>query len=245
MTAQTLPFVAFVLAGGLGTRLRSVVSDRPKPMALVNGVPFLEVLIKSLAQKGVREFVVLTGYLGEMIEEHFGRVPRGDITIRFSREEIPLGTGGPVKHAERWATDPTLLVNGDTFFDGDLQELYRSHREKRAKVTLSLFQVDDVGRYGSVVVDDRGMVCGFKEKEEGRSGPGLINAGLSLLSLEMIHELPKGRPFSMERDIFPSLAGTGSIAGLCLDKPFFDIGTPESYRDFELFMREKKGNLLT
>ncbi len=245
MTAPTLPFVAFVLAGGLGTRLRSVVSDRPKPMALVDGVPFLEILIESLAEKGVRKFVVLTGYLGEMIEEHFCRASQRGITIRFSREEIPLGTGGPVKHAEQWATDPTLLVNGDTFFDGDLDELYRFHGEKRAKVTLSLFRVDEVGRYGSVEVDDGGMVRGFKEKAEGRSGQGLINAGLSLLSLDTIHDLPQGKPFSMERDIFPSLARTGGIAGMCLDRPFFDIGTPESYRDFELFMREKKGNLLT
>lgn len=240
MNVSKLPFVAFVLAGGLGKRLRSVVSDRPKPMALVDGVPFLEILIDSLAAKGVRKFVLLTGYLGEIIEEHFGRYRGSGIDIAFSREDIPLGTGGPVKNAEEWATDPTLLVNGDTFFDGDLQELYRFHLEKSAKVTLSLFRVDDVGRYGSVEVDDKGVVKGFKEKAEGESGPGLINAGLSLLSLEMIHGLPAGKPLSMERDVFPDLTQSGDVVGLCMDRPFFDIGTPESYKEFMLFVRERK-----
>lgn len=244
MPAPVLPFVAFVLAGGLGTRLRSVVSDRPKPMALVAGVPFLEILIESLAGKGVREFVLLTGYLGEIIEDHFRRFHRPDISIEFSREDMPLGTGGPVKNAEKWATDPTLLVNGDTFFDGDLDELYRLHEERAAQVTLSLLKVDDVSRYGSVVVDESGAVRGFREKVEGESGPGLINAGLSLLALDMIHGLPGGMPFSMERDIFPSLARSGGVVGLCRDRAFFDIGTPDSYKDFESFVREKKRDLL-
>lgn len=240
----TLPFVAFVLAGGLGTRLRSVVSDRPKPMALVEGVPFLEILVNCLAGKGVREFVLLTGYLGEMIEDHFGRYRRPEITVRFSREDFPLGTGGPVKKAENWATDPTLLVNGDTFFDGDLQELYRVHMEKRAKVTLSLFQVDDVGRYGSVELDDAGVIRGFKEKVEGRSGPGLINAGLSLVSLEIVRRLPEGRAFSMERDIFPTLASSGEMFGVRMDRAFFDIGTPDSYNDFAAYIGATKTSSL-
>ncbi len=239
MHSACLPLVAFVLAGGLGTRLRSVVSDRPKPMALVDGVPFLELLIDSLAGKGVREFVLLTGYKSEMIEEHF-RDRYSDLRVSFSREHEPLGTGGPVKQAEPFATDPTLLVNGDTFFDVDLDALYRFHVEKQAMVTLSLLRVEDVSRYGSVVVDVQGRITGFFEKDQGPGGPGLINGGISLLSLEFIRGLPGRRAFSMEKEIFPALCSSGRMYGLAQQRAFFDIGTPESYRDFESFVREQR-----
>ncbi len=230
--------VAFILAGGLGTRLRSVVSDRPKPMALVGGVPFLELLVNSLAAKGIGDFVLLTGYKSEMIEDHFrDRYP--SLRLRFSREEAPLGTGGPVKRAEHLATDPTVLVNGDTFFDVNLDDLYRFHMEKQAQVTLSLLKVDDLSRYGAVTLNKLGQVLGFVEKTGGPGGPGgpgLINGGVSMLSLDFIRGLPEGRPFSMEQEIFPPLCDSGRIFGLAQQRSFFDIGTPESYRDFASFV---------
>jgi D-glycero-alpha-D-manno-heptose 1-phosphate guanylyltransferase len=231
-----LPFSAFVLAGGLGTRLRGVVSDRPKPLAPVDGIPFLEILLNALAAKGVREFILLTGYKGEMIEQHFRSLDKPGLTIRCSPEEIPLGTGGAVKNAARFATDPSLLVNGDTFFDADLESLLRFHGEHRADATLSLLAVEDVSRYGSVFIDHTGMITRFCEKDEGKTGPGLINAGVSLLDRDFIHSLPDG-PFSMERDIFPSLAGSNRMFGLCREGVFYDIGTPESYEAFTAFVR--------
>jgi D-glycero-alpha-D-manno-heptose 1-phosphate guanylyltransferase len=239
MTDAALPFTALVLAGGLGKRLRSVVSDRPKPMADVRGAPFLEILIDSLADKGVRQFVLLTGYKGEAIEEHFAAGYRSDVRIIFSHERSPLGTGGAVKNAEAFATDPSLLVNGDTFFDADLESLLQFHKDAGAEATLSLFKVEDVSRYGSVVVDGKGMVVGFREKDEKVSEPGLINAGLSLLSKRLISSLPGGS-FSMEREIFPSLAGSGKMFGMLQERPFFDIGTPESYEAFKLFMKDRR-----
>jgi D-glycero-alpha-D-manno-heptose 1-phosphate guanylyltransferase len=229
-----------ILAGGLGTRLRPVVSDRPKPLASVRDVPFLEILVSSLAHKGVRDFVLLTGYMGEMIEEHFREKPIDGTRVRFSREDEPLGTGGAVRNAARFATDPTLLVNGDTFFDADPGLLYEFHREKRSKVTLSLIRVDDVSRYGAVIIDEEGRVNGFREKEAENAGPGYVNAGLSLLSLEFIRELPDLGGFSMERDLFPSTALSGSMFGLAQEGAFFDIGTPESYDAFGKYL-EKKG----
>ncbi len=229
-----------ILAGGLGTRLRPVVSDRPKPLALVLGVPFLELLVRSLTAKGVRDFVLLIGYMGNMIEDHFKSLELKGVSIRSSREQSPLGTGGAVKHAERFATDPTLLVNGDTFFDGDLDELFRFHKDKGAEVTLSLLPVDDASRYGSVTLDDNGGVTGFVEKQEGVKGPGFINAGLSLLSREFIRKLPDGLSFSMEREVFPEAARSGQMVGLCQERPFFDIGTPESYDDFKAFVRHRR-----
>jgi NDP-sugar pyrophosphorylase family protein len=226
--------VALILAGGLGKRLRPVVADRPKPMALVCAVPFLEILIRSIAGKGVRNFVISTGYMSDFIEDHFRKNDLG-LNIDFSREEEPLGTGGAVKHALRFTTDPTLLVNGDTFFDVDLDRLLALHSTGRADVTLSLYPVPDVSRYGSVSVDADGIVVGFCEKRES-AGPGLINAGFSVLSLEFIKGLPDG-PFSMEQEIFPGLAQSGRMMGLPQDRPFFDIGTPESYSAFVEFVR--------
>ena len=234
MSANLLPFTAFILAGGLGTRLQPVVSDRPKPMALVDGVPFLEMLLHSLAGKGVRDFVMLSGYRGDAIEEYFRGWGSHEVRVRFSREEKPLGTGGAVKLAERFATDPTLLVNGDTFYDADVHELLRFHRITGADVTLSLMPVENAARYGSVDVDEDGRVMGFHEKK-GSSGPGLINAGCSLLSLAFIKKLPQGCAFSMEQDIFPELTQTGKMFGLCREGTFFDIGTPESYEAFKRF----------
>jgi D-glycero-alpha-D-manno-heptose 1-phosphate guanylyltransferase len=229
-----LPFTAFILAGGLGLRLRPVVSDRPKPMAAVGETPFLEILINSLANKGVGEFVLLTGFRGEMIEGYFHRLKEDGISIKFSQEAVPMGTGGAVKHAERFATDPTLLVNGDTFFDADLDALYRFHVEKNAQVSLSLYEVEDVSRYGSVNVDRNGRITGFSEKRQS-GGRGLINAGLSLLSADFLKALPEGS-YSMEQEIFPEFVRLGRMFGLCQDRPFFDIGTPDSYEAFNAFV---------
>jgi D-glycero-alpha-D-manno-heptose 1-phosphate guanylyltransferase len=236
VSPRSLPVTALILAGGRGKRLRSVVSDRPKPMALVGRIPFLEILIRSLAAKGVRDFVLLTGYMGEMIEEYFKVPINGDISIRFSRERLALGTGGAVKTAESMASDPSLLVNGDTFFDGDLDSLLQFHEEKSASVTLSLYPVEDVSRYGSVEVDYEGRIMGFREKAEGM-GSGLINAGLSMLSRDFITSLPEGR-FSMEQEIFPTLVKSGKMFGLCMKRPFFDIGTPDSYSEFKIFVNQ-------
>ena len=237
MDTSTVPFTTMILAGGFGTRLRSVVSDRPKPMAMVGDRPFLELLISSLVSKGVRMLVLLTGYKAEMIEDHFRDHLCGASRIVFSREEIPLGTGGAVKNAARYATDPTLLINGDTFFDADLHKLYAFHLEKKAEVTLTLKLVPNVSRYGSVEIDGNGRVAGFREKDPDRSGAGLINGGVSLLSKRFIDELPEGKPFSMERERFSVTAERGLMYGQVQQGPLIDIGTPESYREFHSLVR--------
>jgi D-glycero-alpha-D-manno-heptose 1-phosphate guanylyltransferase len=240
MPSERLPITALILAGGMGTRLRSVVSDRPKPMALVNGAPFIEILIDSLAEKGIRDFVLLVGYMADIIENHFAAHHYKNLRIRFSREQTLLGTGGAVKNAEDFASDPSLLINGDTFFDGDVHRLLQFHREKSAEVTLSLLPVRDVSRYGSVTVNREGLITGFLEKHEGTAGHGLVNAGFSLISRDFIRSLPADRAFSMEREILPKLADSGRMFGLISERSFFDIGTPESYDDFKKFVKDRE-----
>jgi len=228
-----------ILVGGLGKRLWPVVSDRPKPLAMVGETAFLEILIDSLAGKGVRDLVLLTGYKGGMIEHHLRDRYREGVRIRFSREETPLETGGAVRNAAEFATDPSMLVNGDTFFDADPVKLFEYHLHKGSEVTLSLVKVDDAGRYGSVSLDEDGRITGFTEKGVESGVPGLVNGGLSMLSKDFILGLPPGRKFSMEREVFPSLAGSGRMFGLQQDRPFFDIGTPESYEAFREFMKNQ------
>ena len=240
MPSERLPITALVLAGGMGTRLRPVVSDRPKPMALVNGVPFVEILIDSLAEKGIREFVLLVGSMSDIFEQYSAAYDDKHLWIRFSCETTPLGTGGAVKKAEDFASDPSLLVNGDTFFDGDVHRLLQFHREKDADVTLSLMPVEEVSRYGAVTVNEDGLITGFREKHEGITGQGLINAGFSLISKNFISGLPGDRAFSMEREIFPKLADSGRMYGLISKRSFFDIGTPESYDDFRKFIKDRE-----
>jgi len=238
MEYMNLPFTAFVLAGGFGTRLRPVLHNCPKPMAPIDDRPFLEILIESLNQKGVHEIVLLTGYMADLIEEHFQSI--SPLSIKFSREDEPLGTGGAVKNAEYLATDPTLLVNGDTFLDADLKGLFAWHRSKGLAATLSLVEVGDTSRFGRVSSDSNGLITGFQEKGDNNQAPGFINAGFTLLSLETIRRLPAQRHFSMEEEIFPLLAESREMTGFVHEGAFFDIGTPESYEEFRRYVREQR-----
>jgi D-glycero-alpha-D-manno-heptose 1-phosphate guanylyltransferase len=221
---------ALIPAGGLGTRLRSVVLDRPKPMADVNGMPFLEILVRLFHRKGLRRFVFLVGYKGEMIENHF-RDLHGDWKFDFCREDQPLGTGGAIKNALPFASETCVSINGDTFFDADLDALLSFHHEKRGSAALSLFPAPDVSRYGSVELNDQGRITRFTEKSASAPKAGPINAGVTILSRDFIASLPEG-PFSMEQDIFPKEAAASRLFGLAQDRAFFDIGTPESYTGF-------------
>jgi D-glycero-alpha-D-manno-heptose 1-phosphate guanylyltransferase len=239
MSQVKLNFQTFILAGGLGNRLRMVVSDRPKPMADVLGVPFLEILTRLLEGKGVRKFVMLVGYKAHAIEEYFTKSKFPDLEINFSYEPEPLGTGGAVKNALKFATDPTLLVNGDTYLDADIKGLYDFHLSKKADATISLYRVSDVSRYGSISLNHNGMVTRFKEKSKISGNSGLINAGVTLISSSLINKLPDKKTFSMESEIFPDLVNSGRMFGLEQKGPFFDIGTPESYHEFQEFVRAK------
>lgn len=233
---QELPICAFVLAGGVGSRLKSVVSDRPKPMAMVGDRPFLEIIVNFLSRQGISRIVLLTGFMSEYIEKFASGYRTSDITIQISREREPLGTGGAVKYAQEFATDPTLLVNGDTYFEADIASLCQFHVKKDSEVTLSLCEVPDVSRYGSVLLDEDGLIRSFKEKSTETGGPGIINAGFSMISYGLISRLPSGRAFSMEREIFPTLMSSGRMHGLKQKGTFFDIGTPESYLEFKKFV---------
>jgi NDP-sugar pyrophosphorylase family protein len=215
---------AFVLCGGLGTRLRSVLSDRPKSMALIGAVPFLQLLLQELKSQGVREVILGTGYRAEQIEAFFGDGKNLGLRLQYSCEDQPLGTGGALKLAEELLGDPVLVLNGDSYVEWSLATMAGLFREKNANIVMVLQSVADVSRYGSVAIDPDGRITEFVEKGT-RAGPGLINAGIYLLRKEIVAELACGSTISLERDVFPRFLGE-KFYGLISHGTFIDIGIP-------------------
>lgn len=218
---------ALVLCGGLGTRLRSVISDRPKPMAPIGGKPFLHLLLASLVRKGVTDFVLATGFQGGQIEEYFGDGKAIGARIAYSLEETPLGTAGAIRLAEPLLHGDFLVLNGDTFVGFDPVDLAGIKARTRAVTVMALRKVEDSSRYGSVTVDGTGRVRGFAEKG-GPAGAGLINAGVYLADRELLAQIEPGKAVSLEREVIPRLLDRG-IFGCETGGLFIDIGVPEDY----------------
>ena len=230
---------AVILAGGKGTRLRSVLADRPKVLAEVARKPFVCYLLDHIASFGIRRAVLCTGYMGEMVRDTLGAMQAG-VSLQYSQETHPLDTAGAVRLALHLIdSDPVLVMNGDSLFRSDLVAFYENHKAKNASASLMLAKVDDVSRYGSVRIDNDGRVICFVEKQRGQ-GAGLINGGTYLLNKSVITSIPADRPISFERDTFPSLVGRG-LHGHVGTGLFLDIGTPESYAAAESFLLEDAG----
>jgi D-glycero-alpha-D-manno-heptose 1-phosphate guanylyltransferase len=228
-----------VLAGGLGTRLRPVVNDRPKAMAPVAGRPFLEWLIEDLRRQGIRRLVLCTGYMSESIEGHFGSGRAWGVEIDYSRENTPLGTGGAVRLAlAKLRSSRFLVLNGDSFCDFNVQMLDNVHREHTAAATLWLVTVEESERFGAITIDSNQAITAFREKESVRK-PGLINAGVYLLERWIFESTAEGSAISLEKDVFPQFIGHG-LYGVVGAGPFIDIGTPDSYAMADLFVRRPR-----
>ncbi len=224
---------AAVLAGGLGTRLHSVVRDRPKALAPIIGRPFITYLLDLLSEAGLEHVILCTGFLGDQIEETVGD-RYGELWVEYSREHKPLGTGGALEYALPFIeTDDVLVVNGDSYCGADLRALAEFHRARGARATVLLTEVEDTSRYGRVRVEEDGRVVGFDEKD-GLSGAGWINAGVYLIERELLKAIPSGRQVSLEREIFPQWIGRGFYGWKGAGR-FLDIGTKESFAEAQQF----------
>lgn len=226
---------AIILAGGLGTRLRSVVSDVPKCMAPVNGKPFLYFVIENLLKQGVDTFIFSVGYKSEMIidyvNEHYP-----DINKKFSVETEPLGTGGAVKLAGTMVSEKsTLILNGDTLFNIDIERVFDFHTNAGADCTLSLKPMIDFNRYGVVELNEDSFVASFKEKQFYKSG--LINGGVYVLNVKTFLQEDLPQKFSFEKDYLEVYFDKRKMLGIIQDEYFIDIGIPE---DFERAQSELK-----
>lgn len=228
-------FDTIILAGGVGSRLRSVVSDRPKCLAEINGRPFLSYLLDQLGAAEVRDVILSTGYRADQVEAAFGN-QHGPITLRYSREETPLGTGGGVRRAlSLCCHDHVLVINGDSFLDLDWRDFFGWFDPARMQVGMALAWLEDCRRFGQVVIGDAGEVTEFREKNE-NAPPGWINAGIYLINKSLLAGFPAPEAFSLERDFFPAQLGRGFYAKGYRCR-FIDIGTPETYRAAEEFFR--------
>jgi NDP-sugar pyrophosphorylase family protein len=218
----------FVLCGGQGTRLRSVLVDQPKSMALISGTPFLKLLLDQLSSQGVTDVILGTGYMAEKIEGYFGSGNKCGVHIRYSREREPLGTGGALKLAEPLISDPVLVLNGDSYVDWSLVAMLELFEAKDADMVVVLQAVGDVTRYGTVALDQHGRITQFVEKGA-RGVPGLINAGVYLLRKQIVSDLPAGRAISLEKDVLPRLLKC-RVYGLVCTGLFIDIGIPDDLK---------------
>lgn len=224
---------AIILAGGLGSRLRAVVPDLPKPMAPIRGRPFLEYLLDYWAGQGVSRFVLSVGYKHDIIEEHFATRYKG-AEVDYAVEDQPLGTGGglllALKRLRR--TGPFLIMNGDTFFEVDLAPMRRYHQERRAELTIALREVEANSRYGSVGIDKEGKITTFdnRARTEDRA---LINGGVYLAEKSAFAgmTLESDVPVSIEDQLYPRMLAEGRrLYGFPSSGRFIDIGIPEDYQ---------------
>lgn len=227
-----------ILAGGLGTRLRSVVSEVPKCMAPVAGRPFLWYLLKYLTRFDATRVVLSVGYLREVIFEWIDKV-KDEFPFEFDYavEEEPLGTGGGIKLAlSKISGDKAFILNGDTFFDVDLKALEALYSKANKDILVALKPMTDFDRYGSVDFDFKTtLVTAFNEKKH--CDEGLINGGVYLVSNQS--SIFDGLPtkFSFETMVLEKQCLLGNISGIVQDKYFIDIGIPEDYHKADLEFR--------
>jgi len=230
---QTHPLVVAILAGGLGKRLRPLVSDLPKSLASIGGEPFLFLLLRKLSFYGIKKVILLTGYMHDKVQAACGDGSAFNLELHYSHEQQPLGTAGALANAAAYLAQESefILLNGDTYLDAPLSGFLDCKLGTKPYGRLAVIKTDDASRFGSVQVNTQGEIEAFREKD--RQSAGLINAGIYKLSSKIFKRIPTGVPSSLECDIFPKLIEErGSLEAYQLEGFLHDIGTPESYQAF-------------
>ena len=215
-----------ILCGGLGKRLRPVVNGRPKSLAEINGVAFLDILIQYVASFGLKRFILCSGYMGDTIRKHYQQIP-GVLEIVFSQEKEPLGTGGAIKNAQSLIqSSPFLVLNGDSFCKLNLSDFYKFHLKKKAVLSVALSKPGDDQNSGVVILDRKERIVKFNEKVKPVKD-SRCSAGIYLMGKKIFQFMGKNKVFSLEYDLFPVLAGKDCY-GYYRKNDFIDIGTPQN-----------------
>ncbi|MFT4533499.1 MAG: D-glycero-alpha-D-manno-heptose 1-phosphate guanylyltransferase [Saprospiraceae bacterium] len=218
---------AIILAGGMGTRLKSVVKEVPKPMAPINGRPFLEYLLDHLVKNGIERVIFSVGFKSNIIADHFGDKYQ-NCELIYVYEDEPLGTGGAIKKAMRFVSGENVLVtNGDSIFITDIQGQFVFHLNREADVTLGLKSMVDFDRYGTVIIDNNSIIHDFREKES--VSKGLINGGVYIFNVEAFTSIDFPQKFSVENNYFQTHTNQSKFYGYQSDGYFLDIGIPEDF----------------
>ena len=220
---------AIILAGGRGTRLKTIISDLPKPMAPIMNVPFLTYQLNYLKYFGIKKVIFSVGYLSEKIIAHYNQSFE-NISIEYSIEKNPLGTGGGIRMAmSNLNEDLVLILNGDSFFDLNLEQFYNLHLEQKAEFSLALRYVNNSERYGNIEFNSSNQITSFIEKNQ-LNQSGYINAGVYILSKKLYLQNTKPNiNFSIEKDFFEKQLNQLIIKGFEFKDYFIDIGIPEDY----------------
>jgi D-glycero-alpha-D-manno-heptose 1-phosphate guanylyltransferase len=216
---------SIILAGGLGTRLKKTIPNLPKPMAPVNGRPFLEYQIDFLIHQGITKIIISVGYLSQIIIDHFGNKYK-NVSIEYSKENTPLGTGGGLMIALKNLKNPVLVINGDTFFKVDLIEFEKFHSFNNSKLTVSLFRSNPKNRYMGIDIDCKGEIISLASDSD------LINGGVYIIEPSIFNSFnyQLGDKFSFEDDILFELVNNPlKLFGKEFEGIFIDIGIPEDY----------------
>lgn len=221
---------AIVLCGGAGLRLRPITGGAPKGMAAVAGRPFLELLLRQLKRHGFERSILAVGYQADAIRSHFGERAAG-LELAYSIESSPLGTAGALRNAaDLIHSDTVLVMNGDSYTDADLITLVAFQSEAKADACVVLAPADGRGDCGSVLLDGDGNVTSFAEKR-GLSGAAHLNAGIYMLSRQLLYEIPAGMQASLEQELLPRWLREGKcVKGFISQSRCVDIGTPERYQ---------------
>ncbi|SHM71915.1 D-glycero-alpha-D-manno-heptose 1-phosphate guanylyltransferase [Chitinophaga jiangningensis] len=216
-----------VLAGGLGTRLRSVVADKPKCMAPIGSQPFLYYLLHYLHKQGITHAILSLGYKSEQVIEwcEQNELP---LRVSFTVEPEPLGTGGGIVYAlSKVENDAVFIVNGDTYFDVDLAGFNAFHQQHGSQLSLALKPMQRFDRYGTVTLNNNSGITAFREKQFMESG--LINGGIYLTAASYLKGLHLPEKFSFEKEVLEPMAANGQLYGFVSNTYFIDIGIPEDY----------------
>lgn len=234
--------IAVILAGGFGQRVAHLLPDIPKPMAPVNGRPFLEWVVRYLAAQNIRRVILSTGHRAAVVEKHFQFYPVSGVDIRWVPEPRPLGTAGGFMNAlQHTKENPAawLVLNGDSLATAPLDGLIQSLANLEIAGAILGVPMREASRYGTIQQNANGELAGFNEK---KPGAGVINAGVYLFRARTTGLFGDRTPLSFEADVFPGLIAQGVRMKVCVtDAPFLDIGTPESLPLAEDFIRRNAG----
>ena len=226
---------ALILAGGFGTRVKDLLGDLPKPMAPVNGKPFVEWIVRWLKAQSVRDVVISTGYGSEFVVNHFSAQPVTEMNVQCVAELQPMGTGGGLAYAAAQcdaSPEAWLVLNGDSLIFADVTELADELGD--ADGVMGTRAAPDTTRYGSVRTDATGRITDFEEKQP---GAGHINGGIYLLRHSVLESFPETRPLSLEREVFSNLLNEkNGLRAHPVEAAFLDIGTPETLPQAEAFV---------
>jgi len=230
---------AVILAGGFGTRIKHLLGDLPKPMASVNGRPFIKWIVRWLAAQKIQNVILSTGYLSETIERHFQSQPVAGVKVTCVPETMPLGTAGGflnAVHQSKINSSAWFLLNGDTLAFANLADATNQLRDESIAGVIFGREVADTSRYGSLIADSTGKLAGFAEK---RPGQGVVSTGIYLFRDSLLKNFPAQIPLSLEQQVFPALTAAGvSLKVLRMNAPFLDIGTPDTLCEADAFIRQ-------